>query len=76
MEFVAKLVAKLLIRAYQLVVSPALALLFNSQCRFYPSCSNYALLCLEKHGIDVAVGKVLQRLLKCHPLCEGGVDLP
>jgi putative membrane protein insertion efficiency factor len=62
----------LLIRVYQRLVSP----LLGSVCRFEPSCSAYALRCLETHG--AARGSLLSvtRLCKCHPLHPGGFDPP
>ena len=61
-----------LIRLYQQIVSPWL----GRVCRFEPSCSRYAVACLESHG--AARGSLLsvRRLCKCHPFHAGGVDLP
>ncbi len=69
------LVARLLIalvRLYQLTVSPYL----GRVCRFEPSCSRYAVACLQAHG--AARGSLLsvKRLCKCHPLHPGGYDPP
>lgn len=61
----------LLIRGYQYFISPLLA----SRCRFYPSCSSYAIEALEVHGVLKGSYLSLRRLLKCHPFHEGGVDL-
>ena len=44
------------------------------KCRFYPSCSDYFLESLKKHGLTLGTGLGVRRLLKCHPLCEGGID--
>jgi len=63
---------KLLIKGYQLMLSP----LLGNCCRFYPSCSNYALEALEKHGSLKGVFLIFKRLVKCHPWHKGGVDLP
>jgi putative membrane protein insertion efficiency factor len=65
----------MLVRLYQQIVSP----LVNARgrvCRFEPSCSRYAVACLETHG--AARGSLLsvKRLCKCHPFHPGGVDLP
>ncbi len=46
------------------------------RCRFYPTCSFYALECFEKHSFLVAFLMTIKRLLKCHPLNKGGIDLP
>ena len=59
-----------LIRGYQRWVRPALP----SACRFYPSCSDYALGALERHGILRGLGLTVWRLLRCHPLHPGGFD--
>jgi len=61
-----------LIRIYQRAVSP----LLGNVCRFEPSCSRYAVTCIETHG--ALRGSLLSavRLCKCHPFHPGGVDLP
>ncbi|NRA65188.1 MAG: membrane protein insertion efficiency factor YidD [Pseudobacteriovorax sp.] len=61
-----------IIRIYQIVISP----LLGPRCRFYPTCSNYALQCLDKYPVRTAVLKTLKRLSRCHPWNPGGVDLP
>lgn len=43
-------------------------------CRFYPTCSQYALESLEKYGIIIGTAKALIRILKCHPFHPGGYD--
>ena len=45
-----------------------------SQCRFYPSCSNYFLESIKVHGLISGMMLSIKRLIRCHPLCEGGVD--
>jgi len=61
-----------LIRLYQRVISP----LLGPVCRFEPSCSAYAALCIESHG--ALRGSLLSavRLCKCHPFHPGGFDPP
>jgi uncharacterized protein len=59
-----------LIRAYQLLISP----LLGARCRFYPSCSHYALEALQVHGLARGSWLTLRRLARCHPLCVGGFD--
>lgn len=44
-------------------------------CRFYPTCSNYALQAIEKHGAWKGGWLALFRILRCNPLFRGGVDL-
>ncbi|MDR7047584.1 putative membrane protein insertion efficiency factor [Duganella sp. 3397] len=61
---------RFLLRTYQLTISP----LLGPRCRFYPSCSNYALEALQLHG--AAKGSLLaaKRVCRCHPWNEGGFD--
>jgi putative membrane protein insertion efficiency factor len=59
-----------LVRGYQRWLSPALA----SRCRFYPSCSAYAVTALERHGGLRGGLLAVRRLLRCHPFHPGGVD--
>ena len=61
------------IRLYQLLVSP---LLPANTCKFHPSCSEYAVLAIRKHGVIRGVGMACWRLLRCHPWSAGGVDYP
>ena len=59
-----------LIKAYQLVLSP----MRPATCRFYPSCSAYALTALERFGLVRGSWLAARRLLRCHPWNPGGVD--
>lgn len=59
-----------LIRAYQLVVSP----LLGQRCRYYPSCSSYAMQALREHGVLRGSWLAARRLSRCHPWSPGGVD--
>jgi uncharacterized protein len=60
-----------LIRLYQIVLSP----LFPQTCRFYPSCSQYALGAVADHGALRGAWLAIARLARCHPWHPGGVDL-
>jgi len=60
----------LLIRGYQLIVSPWL----GSHCRFYPSCSEYAQIAIAEHGVWRGLFLSIKRLSRCHPWHPGGVD--
>ncbi len=60
------------VRGYQRFVSP----LLPPTCRFYPSCSEYAVQAIAGHGPLRGLTKAAWRLLRCHPLSHGGVDLP
>lgn len=50
--------------------------LWDKHCRFYPSCSKYSYLSIEKYGILKGSWKAIKRISKCHPWNKGGVDLP
>jgi hypothetical protein len=65
-------VADALVRAYQLLLRPALP----SVCRFEPSCSAYARQALAAHGLGRGLGLALWRVLRCHPFHPGGYDPP
>lgn len=58
------------IELYQMFISPCLV----NSCRFYPTCSQYAKLSLEKHGLLKGGMLTCARLLKCHPFHSGGYD--
>jgi hypothetical protein len=60
-----------LLRLWQLVVSPV----YGQTCRFYPSCTSYALGAVETHGLLRGGWLTLRRLARCHPWNPGGVDL-
>ncbi len=60
------------IRFYQRLISPFL----KPSCRFYPTCSAYALQSFQHLGLFKAFGQVIWRLLKCHPWHPGGYDPP
>jgi hypothetical protein len=59
-----------LVKAYRLFLSPSL----GTSCRFEPTCSRYAIEALEQHGAAAGSYLASQRLLKCHPWCNGGQD--
>ncbi|MGL4820388.1 MAG: membrane protein insertion efficiency factor YidD [Bacilli bacterium] len=61
-----------LIRLYQIYLSPWKA---TPTCRFYPTCSQYGLEAIEMHGALKGSYLMIKRILKCHPLHPGGVDL-
>ena len=60
------------VRAYQLSLSP----LLGGVCRFFPTCSHYAVMALRKHGAIRGSLLTLGRLGRCHPFHRGGVDFP
>ena len=60
----------LIIKFYRLVISP----LKPPSCRFIPTCSEYAILAIEKYGIIRGGYMAIKRILKCHPFHPGGYD--
>ncbi|MBR5152634.1 MAG: membrane protein insertion efficiency factor YidD [Clostridia bacterium] len=61
-----------LIQGYQKRISP----LKKPCCRFYPTCSEYAILAIRKYGAFRGTGKAVWRILRCNPLHPGGIDFP
>ncbi len=64
------------VKLYQQIVSPLLRPLWGNVCRFEPSCSRYAVACLEAHGALRGSLLSVVRLCKCHPFHPGGYDPP
>jgi putative membrane protein insertion efficiency factor len=60
------------VRFYQLVIGPCLP----KVCRFYPSCSEYFILAVHKHGPCVGCCKGVWRICRCNPFVPGGYDPP
>lgn len=58
------------IRFYQLAISPALP----PSCRFYPTCSEYMLQAIAKHGALKGLWLGVRRIARCHPFHPGGYD--
>jgi uncharacterized protein len=59
-----------LIKVYQYALSP----LFGQRCKYYPSCSSFAIGALREHGLFRAVALAGWRLLRCNPFSDGGYD--
>ena len=59
-----------LVRGYQVILSP----LLPAACRYYPSCSAYAIEALEKHGPWHGGWLAMKRIGRCHPFRAGGYD--
>nr|WP_068130719.1 membrane protein insertion efficiency factor YidD [Nosocomiicoccus ampullae] len=59
-----------MIRFYQRYISP----MSPPSCRFYPTCSQYAIEAVEEHGASKGSYLAIRRILKCHPLHKGGFD--
>ncbi|MEM9558261.1 MAG: membrane protein insertion efficiency factor YidD [Acidobacteriota bacterium] len=66
-----RFIARLLL-AYKRWISP----LLPKACRFSPTCSEYARLAVLRHGVLRGALLAVGRILRCHPLHPGGVDLP
>lgn len=58
------------VKAYKLILSPYL----GRNCRFYPSCSTYAVEAIERHGALRGTWLSMRRILRCHPWNAGGPD--
>jgi len=61
-----------IVKFYQKVISP----LLGHHCRFYPSCSEYYCLTLEKYGAIKGTWRGMKRITRCHPWNKGGIDMP
>jgi uncharacterized protein len=60
----------LLLSGYKILISP----LLPSACRFYPTCSEYMMEAVSRHGALRGIWMGLKRLGRCHPFHEGGYD--
>ncbi len=58
------------IRLYQRLLSP----LLGAHCRFQPTCSQYAIEALRRHGLFMGSCYAVWRILRCQPFCAGGYD--
>jgi uncharacterized protein len=70
------------VRVYQVVIRPVLLAVtvvfvgpdMGPRCRYFPSCSEYAVTALRTHGSIRGLGLSVRRVLRCHPWAPGGVD--
>ncbi|HOK13690.1 MAG TPA: membrane protein insertion efficiency factor YidD [Candidatus Kapabacteria bacterium] len=60
----------ILIKFYKFAISP----IFPPSCRFYPTCSQYAIDAIEKHGSIFGTFLAIKRILRCNPFSKGGFD--
>jgi len=63
-------VALALLRGYKIAISPY----FRGSCRFLPSCADYAMIAIARHGVLYGGWLSARRLARCHPLCAAGHD--
>ncbi|MGH8481083.1 MAG: membrane protein insertion efficiency factor YidD [Nevskiaceae bacterium] len=63
-----------LVRLYQRLLSPLLNMVSGPRCRFHPTCSAYAVQALERHGAMRGSWLAARRIVRCHPLNDGGFD--
>ena len=66
-----KYILILCIKLYRLFLSP----LLGNHCRFYPTCSNYALQALKRYSTFYAIKIIIIRLIRCNPWGGSGIDL-
>lgn len=72
-HFLARLASGIMIallKVYQYVISP----LLGPRCRFWPSCSNYAVEAIQVHGPLKGAWLATKRIVKCNPAHSGGMD--
>ena len=60
----------LILRGYQYAIRP----LLGANCRFYPSCSDYAREAIDRHGAAKGCWLAMRRIVRCHPYHPGGCD--
>ena len=60
----------LILRLYRVVISP----IYGDVCRYYPSCSSYALQAIQRFGVVRGSWMGTRRIARCHPWAAGGVD--
>jgi putative membrane protein insertion efficiency factor len=65
-----KKIAILFIKFYQYFISP----LLGPKCRFFPTCSHYSKECFERFPFHLALWYSFRRIIRCNPMCKGGLD--
>ena len=69
-NFLLRRIICFLIKSYQILISPV----FPACCRFYPTCSEYAVIAVKHYGITRGLWLTVGRLLRCQPWSSGGED--
>lgn len=64
----------MLLSLYRRWISPAIHSIFPGGCRFYPTCSEYAVEAIQMHGAAHGTWLAIIRLARCHPFARGGFD--
>lgn len=59
-----------ILQGYKKIISP----LLPPACRYYPTCSEYAMLAIDRFGIFAGSWLAIKRILRCHPFHPGGYD--
>jgi len=72
MEFDYKNIFTIPLKFYKKVISP----IFPNSCRFYPTCSEYTIIAINKYGVLQGIIKGIYRILRCNPFSKGGIDFP
>lgn len=65
---------RLLFRFYKVAISPALHVISPTQCKYLPTCSEYAYIAVARFGVVHGTWLALRRLARCHPFAKGGLD--
>ena len=63
-----------MIRQYQRYISPLLVSWLGARCRFSPTCSQYTIEAIQKHGVIKGIFYGTYRIARCQPFCRGGYD--
>ena len=46
------------------------------RCKYYPSCSDYSIIAVNRYGVVYGILKSIWRIMRCNPFSKGGVDIP
>ena len=68
-----KKICLLMIKLYKIIFSPIFHF-FGSECKYYPTCSEYAMQAIEKYGVFKGSFLSLKRIFRCNPFSKGGYD--